>query len=393
MAAWVVACVIAVGACSAATSAVREPSGAPANTASAPAGPDRTVTPRGPTTPEPAPTEAGSSPGRAVEGPTVAFAECVAQLPLRVRIGQTMLVLTTDTDRVSGWIDEGLVAGVIPSGEVNRGQAGRLKRVTSGTKYGALLAVDEEGGAVQRFRKVIGAIPSAREQALTMKARDVRALYADHGAALREWGVDMVMAPVVDVGFGPGIGSRAYSDDHRVVVKYAGAAARGYADAGLLPVLKHFPGHGGADGDTHDTRAVGPPIDQLRKADLVPFAEIAREVEVGVMVGHTTIPGYAGRPSSQSTRAITGLLIREQGFAGLVISDALNMAAVGTRTEGEALVGFLRAGGHLGIVGPEGSVQGRRAVRRALADGSLTEERLNAAATTVLSAKGVQPCG
>ena len=81
------------------------------------------------------------------------------------------------------------------------------------------------------------------------------------------------------------------------------------------------------------------------------------------MVGHTTIPGYSKEPSSQSRRVIEGLLVDELGFDGLIVSDALGMAASGEPTQGGALVGFIAAGGDLGIVGPGGSVEGRRALR------------------------------
>ncbi|MDH3959050.1 MAG: hypothetical protein OEU98_06235, partial [Actinomycetota bacterium] len=72
--------------------------------------------------------------------------------------------------------------------------------------------------------------------------------------------------------------------------------------------------------------------------------------------------------------------------------DALGMAASDVPTQGDALVGFIRAGGHLGIVGPGGSVQGRRAMRAALVDGTISADQLNHAAATVMAAKGVDPC-
>jgi len=317
---------------------------------------------------------------------------CVAQLPEDVRIGQTMLVTTTDITRVQGWLDDGLIAGILSNGRLTPAVAGALDAATTGNQYGALLAADEEGGQVQRYRDVIGPIPSAQRQASTMTPDEVRAMYAAHGAALADWGVDLVFAPVVDVGHGPGIGSRSYSTDPQVVTEYATAAAQGYADAGVLPVLKHFPGQGRATGDTHYQLAVGPSIDEVRETELGPFEEVPQAVDVAVMVGHTTIPGLSEEPSSQSRRVIEGLLIDEVGFDGLIISDALGMEASGEPTQGGALVGFVAAGGDLGIVGPGGSVEGRRALREALEDGTVTQERLNDAAAAVLAAKGIDPC-
>ncbi len=322
------------------------------------------------------------------------IAACVARLPLDVRIGQTMLVTTTDLPRVQPWLEDGLIAGVLSNGRLTADTAGALEVATSGTRYGALLAADEEGGPVSRYADVIGAIPSAQSQAMTMTPDQVRAMYARHGQALADWGVDLVFAPVVDVGHGPGVGPRAYSTDPAVVTEFGTAAAQGYAQAGLLPVLKHFPGQGGATADTHYELAVGPPIDELREVDLVPFAEIPGEVDggVGVMVGHTTIPGYSDTPASQSRDTIAGLLVDELGFDGLIVSDALGMAASGEPTQGGALVGFVAAGGDLGIVGPGGSQEGRRALRRAIKDGTVSQDRLNDAAATVLAVKGVDPC-
>jgi beta-N-acetylhexosaminidase len=303
-----------------------------------------------------------------------------------------MLVTTTDIPRVQRWLDDGLIAGVLANGRLTATTAAALDRATSGTEYGALLAADEEGGEVQRYLGITGSLPSAQRQAYTMTTDQVRSMYATHGTALADWGVDVVFAPVADVGHGPGIGSRAYSDDPEVVSDYALAAARGYADAGLLPVLKHFPGQGDTTGDTHYVLAAGPSIDELRATDLVPFRRITRQVDVGVMVGHSTVPGHSDLPSSQSRRMVNDLLIEGMGFDGLIVSDALGMAASAAPTQGDALVGFIQAGGHLGIVGPGGSVEGRRAMRAALADGTISTDQLNHAAATVIAAKGVDPC-
>ena len=379
--AWIVACAVLLAACSGPDSQTLETPRA----SSAPV-PDGW----GSESPTPAATGAGSPAPEASAAPDPS--DCIDQLPLDVRIGQTMLVTTTDIPRVQRWLDDGLIAGLLSNGVLTPELAGALERATYGTQYGALLAADEEGGTVQRYREVVGGIPSAREQAATMTPQEVRSLYARHGAALSDWGVDMVMAPVVDVGYGPGIGSRAYSQDPAVVTRYAAAAAKGYTDAGLIPVLKHFPGHGGSAADTHDSVAIGPPLDRLRAVDFLPFTGVPAQADVGIMVGHTTIPGYSEAPASQSKKVITGLLVDDLGFEGLIVSDALGMAAAGAPDQGTALVGFLTAGGDLGIVGPGGSVEGRRAVRAALKDGTLSEERLNDAAAAVLEIKGVNTC-
>jgi len=153
--------------------------------------------------------ETGGSRTPVTPEPTVDPAlACVAALPRDVRIGQTMLVTTTDLPRVQQWLDEGLIAGLLANGRLSRADAAALDEATSGGKYGAILAADEEGGEVQRYRDVIGSIPSPQTQARTLAPDAVRDLYRTAGEALADWGVDMVFAPTVDVGHGPGIVAR-----------------------------------------------------------------------------------------------------------------------------------------------------------------------------------------
>lgn len=315
----------------------------------------------------------------------------MAKLPQDVRIGQTMLIIAVTPSSVASTLRAGHAAGTLAAGRVDRARAGAFKKVTTGTRYGAILAADEEGGLVQRYRPVTGLLPAARWQAENLSPAQVRARYRAHGRTLRGWGVDMALAPVADVGHGPGITTRAYSDSPTVVATYAAAAARGYRDAGLLPVLKHFPGHGRTTADSHTATSQAPQIDSLRKVDLVPYATLLDDGRVGVLVAHVQVPGYSGGPSSLSRTVIKDLLRGELGHKGLVVSDGLGMAGTGT-TQGRALVRFLNAGGDLGIVTVGGAAPARAAVRAALADGSLSTKRLNAVAERVLRYKKVNPC-
>ena len=95
----------------------------------------------------------------------------------------------------------------------------------------------------------------------------------------------MVLAPVVDVGSAGGIGDRSFGDTSEVVTAKAGAYARGLREGGVLPVLKHFPGQGHADADTHESVATVPELALLRTSDLVPYDTLLDEDPVGVMVG------------------------------------------------------------------------------------------------------------
>ena len=124
--------------------------------------------------------------------------------------------------------------------------------------------------------------------------------------------------PVVDVTDAPDdtvIGDRSFGADPAAVVDYAGAYARGLRDAGLLPVLKHFPGHGHGSGDSHAGSVVTPPLSDLQNSDLVPYRTLAAQAPVGVMVGHMQVPGLTGSdPASLSPAAYA--LLRSGGYGG-----------------------------------------------------------------------------
>ena len=121
-----------------------------------------------------------------------------------------------------------------------------------------------------------------------------------------------------------------------MVTDYAGAYARGLRDAGLLPVLKHFPGHGHGSGDSHTGSVTTPPIADLQTTDLVPYRTLTAQLPVGVMVGHMEVPGLTGSdPASLSPAAYALLRSGDYGgppFNGPVFTDDLSsMQAISDR--------------------------------------------------------------
>jgi beta-N-acetylhexosaminidase len=209
--------------------------------------------------------------------------------------------------------------------------------------------------------------------------------YAAGAAELRALGFTVDFAPDADVTSGPGdptIGSRSASSRPGVVAEHVVAAATGFSTAGVLPVIKHFPGHGSVPADSHLSLPVqGRTKAQLEASDLVPFA---RGVEAGlpaVMVGHLDVRAVDPRvPSSLSRKVVTGLLRDELGFAGLVVTDSLEMAAVTRgRDPGRTAVQALRAGSDVLLMPPSPAVA-RAAVVRAVRGGTLPRRRLEQAA-------------
>ncbi len=286
-----------------------------------------------------------------------------------------------------------LVGGVVLVQPAGPDLAGAVASLQASAATGPLVvAVDEEGGTVQRLAGQLGRLPSARSMA-EMPIGEVRSLVADHAAGMAALGVTMNLAPVVDVGAGPGIGSRSFSDDPLLVAAFGSAVAYGVMDAGLTPVAKHFPGHGRASADSHDVLPATPPMGDMYDLDLVPWRYIPPGT--AVMVGHLAVPGLTdGQPASLSHEAVTELLRGELGFDGLVLSDDLSMGAVADEMYvAEAAVRSLSAGVDLLIVGPPAGVgPASDGLVAAVGDGRLATQRLDEAVGRVLEERGVDPC-
>ncbi len=216
------------------------------------------------------------------------------------------------------------------------------------------VSVDEEGGRVQRLKSLIGSQPSPRDLVAAGKTPEqVREIARLRGQAMKELGITIDFAPVVDItdaAAGTVIGDRAWGNTAEAVTAYAGAYADGLRDAGLLPVLKHFPGHGHASGDSHQGGVVTPPLEQLEQLDLVPYQSLTTQQPVAVMVGHMQVPGLTGTdPASLSPAAYDLLRSGSYGgrpFTGAVFTDDLSsMGAITQRySVPEAVLKALQAG-------------------------------------------------
>jgi beta-N-acetylhexosaminidase len=257
-----------------------------------------------------------------------------------------------------------------------------------------LIAIDEEGGRVQRIEKVYGSIPSAASQGPTTS--DIERLGVDRGRQLQASGINMDFAPVVDLRRAASesvIGDRAYGDDARTVSERGGAFAAGLRNAGVIPTLKHFPGHGSA-GDSHRGSVRSEPFDALRSSDLVPFSELSRAPGVAVMVGHLDVPGLTepDTPASLSSAAYR-LLRSEIGFDGLAVTDDLSgMLAVRNRMAApEAGTLAVTAGADLALMQTSKYYDATvAAIVSAVEKGRLPESRLDEAVRRI---RTVLACG
>jgi beta-N-acetylhexosaminidase len=216
--------------------------------------------------------------------------------------------------------------------------------------------VDLEGGAVDRFRHVIGPAPSPAEVFASRK----RALFRRHGRLIgencRALGFNVDFAPVLDLAYEASrsvMSTRAVSNDPRQVIVYAREFLRGLAGARVLGCGKHFPGLGEARLDTHhELPRVQKPLRELWEQDLVPYRVLRRQLPF-VMVSHAAFPAVTKQPvpASISKKWITDILRKKIGYRGLICSDDLEMGGVLAAAPIEqAAIGHIRAGGDLGLI-------------------------------------------
>jgi beta-N-acetylhexosaminidase len=229
----------------------------------------------------------------------------------------------------------------------------RLKSAAPGPLF---VAVDQEGGKVQRLspRNGFPGWPSALEMGRG-PARDTRRSAADMGRALAGAGFNLNFAPVVDLHRpdSPVIGDleRAFHADAAAVAEHAAAFAAGMGQAGVLCALKHFPGHGGARDDTHtDPADVTATWDE---EELLPYrALLASGFNGMIMAGHVTLRRFDDLPASLSPAILTGMLRRDMGWDGVIVTDDLQMEAIaGLHTLKETIALAVAAGADVLLFG------------------------------------------
>ncbi len=198
-----------------------------------------------------------------------------------------------------------------------------------------LIAVDQEGGRVQRFRDGFQRLPAAGDYGLLYQTAPQAALQAAHvmgwlmAAELQAVGVDYSFAPVLDIDrrMSRAIGDRAFSQNPQASALLAATWMQGARAAGMVSVGKHFPGHGGVSADSHlelpsDPRA----WESLWQEDLLPFQRLIQQGVEAIMPAHVVFPAVDHLPAGFSARWLQGILRERLGFHGVIISDALDMA-------------------------------------------------------------------
>lgn len=197
-----------------------------------------------------------------------------------------------------------------------------------------LIAADQEGGIVTRLPADMVTTPSAMALG-AMTPDDIREMARVTARELREVGINTNYAPTVDVNINPNnpvIRTRSFGEDPDQVARAGVAAVEGHIAENVIPTIKHFPGHGDTNIDSHHgLPVIDQPLERLHQVELVPFrAAIAAGVP-SVMTAHIVFPALDEHPATLSRRILTGLLREEMGFDGLIVTDSMSMDAIATR--------------------------------------------------------------
>lgn len=260
-----------------------------------------------------------------------------------------------------------------------------LSNTVSMSKYPMFLAVDEEGGTVSRVANSNIEVIRVDDMATIGASGDTSMAYETGvtiGSYLSALGFNLDLAPVADVAAaedGGVLGSRSFGADANVCADMASNVVSGMQSTGVSACLKHFPGIGSSEEDTHDGRVeIAKTADELRASDYIPFQQGISAGADFIMVGHVTVPALDEEmPCSLSKTVITNVLRGELGFDGVIITDALDMSAITEYyTPEEAAVLAVEAGADM-ILMPEDFEAAYNGLLMAVQEGTISEERID----------------
>lgn len=269
-----------------------------------------------------------------------------------------------------------------------------IKKTKKYCKIKPFISVDEEGGSVARLGEnpnmgttsfpAMGNIQTETDAYNTGKTI---------GKDLKKLGFNLDFAPVADVNsnpYNPVIGTRAFSSDPDMAARLVSSCVHGFNDSGVLCTLKHFPGHGDTDSDSHyGVATTEKGLNELEQCELKPFKSGMEAGADFIMIGHISVPSITGSdvPATMSYEIVTQLLRDRLGFEGVVITDSMLMGAVSQNySSGIAAVESVKAGVDI-ILMPENLEEAVNALVDAVDNGEISEERINESVRRILAAK------
>ena len=324
------------------------------------------------------------------------------------KIGQLMVFGfkgKTATPEIKKLIREHHVGGIILFGR-NIGTTEEVLALTTelqreakdaGHEKPLLICIDQENGVVRRLGEGATIFPGSMLLGATGRSDNAYITGLLTGRELKALGINWNLAPVLDVNNNPDnpvIGVRSYGESTEMVSEFGKQAVKGMQDAGVITTLKHFPGHGDTNVDSHlDLPTIAHHMDRLKEVELKPFADVIEQGADTIMSAHVYFPAIETKenvPATLSRKVITGLLREELGFRGVVTTDCMEMNAI---SEGigtaEGAVRALKAGVDLIMISHLQSRQyeALNVVKDAVNSGEVSEELIDDAYNRVMTLK------
>ena len=321
------------------------------------------------------------------------------QLSLDEKIGQLYIVALynnrgeEEIQKIRNLVEKEKIGGLILMQDNAEKHIQLLNEFQGKSKVKMMIGIDGEWGLFQRF-------PAAHKfpWAMTLGAIQDNSLIYEMTSKIAEdckrMGIYWDFAPVVDVNTNPAnpiIGNRSFGSDINNVIAKGLAYAQGLQDNGVLASMKHFPGHGDTDTDSHlDLPVVSHNLERLNSVELAPFKALLDKKIGGVMVAHLYVPALekqSGIPASVSYEVITNLLKNTYQYEGLIITDALNMNAVAKKfPAGELDLRAFKAGNDIMLFSQD-VPNGKALIKSALEKGEISENRLAESVKKILKTK------
>lgn len=349
---------------------------------------------------------------------TSCFAYSAKEMNLEEKVGQILVVVFRGEEvndnakalvqemHVGGFIYYNWANGLTSPAQVKSLGLG-LQKLAQETRLAIplLITADQEGGVVARLTQGFTVFPGNKALGMTGYPELAKESAFAIGQELQAVGVNVNFSPVVDVNSNPRnpiIGIRSFSDSPDTVITFGRKALEGYRQAGIIACLKHFPGHGDVEVDSHkDLPVINKSKEELRRVELRPFAELASQADT-IMTAHILVPALDPDNCATLSKKTLDFLRKDLGFQGVIVADSLVMQGVLKKcgSVDEAAIQALNAGcdillfGGKQLVGSanvELTVADIRRIHQSLVEavksGRVSEERLNQAVEKVIELK------
>ena len=322
-----------------------------------------------------------------------------AKLSMDERIGQLYIVAlytNKDQNHISGvrkLVEQERIGGIILMQDDAEQEIALVNEFQKKSRVPMLFGMDAEWGLYQRI-KTAHKFPWAMTLGAIQDNNLVYEMASKIAEDAKKMGIYWNFAPVVDVNTNPKnpiIGNRSFGSDVQNVIAKSLAYAQGLQDNGVLAAIKHFPGHGDTDVDSHlDLPVVKHSLERLNKIELTPFKALMDKKIGGVMIAHLYVPQLEkGKniPASISYDIVTNLLKNKFRYEGLVITDALNMNAVAKKyPAGELDLRAFKAGNDV-LLFSQDVPTGKKLIKEAIQKGEISEKRLEESVKKILKTK------